>query len=57
MASAVPRRRLQLQQHPHTPSGDGLQILGEVSSVPCNRMPLGCCFHRQHQRVAMTRSL
>ena len=37
MASAVPRRRLQLQQHLHTPSGVGLQMSGEVPAAGC------CC--------------
>lgn len=40
MASVLPKRRLQLQQHPHTPSGAGFQMLGGIPSVPSNSMPL-----------------
>lgn len=57
MASVLPKRRLQLQQHPHTPSGAGFQMLGGIPSVPSNSMPLWCCVHHQHQFVAIACSL
>ena len=58
MASAVPRRRLQLQQHPHTPSGHGLQMLGEVPSAPLQQVAAVVLdSHHQRQRVAITCSM